>query len=450
MRHASPPRPFRDPLRFRARGFAMIVVSIIITLVFAFAVVLLDASLSTKHLQRAYQGELTASELAEAGIHKAIFCFAATSGANCGGRYGTAYTGESNVSFGGGVFTTTVSGSGNTYTVSSTGTAASGDKLKVIADITRLPPTDGTQFSYALQAGAGGAHLENNSKITGTIYANGNIDCQSTNAEITGDAYSSVSDGSISACKIRYNAHADKILNSNVRQDAYYRNDPADISGTTVTGAKHSGSSTPAAAPMPSLDLDFWRNSASNGGIINGDYHPATGSDLGPAEITGNLLMDNNVSVTVKGPVWIRGNITTGNNDTFTLDSSFGSYGTVILADDPNDNANHGRVTITNGTAINGSGDPKSHILFISTNNSQSNTVPAISVANTAAGAAFYALNGVMRLQNRAEAKSLAGYRLFLDQNAEVEYESSDFSGQFSNSPAGAWRLKEGSWREVH
>jgi hypothetical protein len=54
-----------------------------------------------------------------------------------------------------------------------------------------------------------------------------------------------------------------------------------------------------------------------------------------------------------------------------------------------------------------------------------------------------------LRVANNAGAKSLAGYRLFIDQNSTVTYVASDFAGFFSNSPGGRWRLQEGTWREI-
>lgn len=434
-------------MRPSSRGFATIATTILLGIVFALAVVLLDSVLSGRRAGRTHQETLAASQIAEAGVNKAIFCLNSTDNSKCGGIAGVNYPGETGISFGGGSFTTTVSGAGATKTVVSTGTLPAGRARTIKADLTSIPPEDTPSFSYALQAGTGGAHLENNSVITGTIYSNGDIDCQTTQANITGDAWISKVGGSVSACHVGYHAHADKILNSTVDGDAYYNVDPTDISGTTVGGTKYPNQATPAAAPMPSLNLQFWRDSAEAGGVIYGDYSPADNSSLGPVKITGNLIMNNNVDVTVNGPVWVLGNITTGNNSSFTLASAFGSYSTTILADDPSDNTK-GKITITNNTAINGSGNPQSHILFASTCNKTSDTDPALSVANNATGAVFYAINGTMRLESNGGAKSLAGYRLFLDQNAIVTYVQSDFAGTFSNSPGGTWRLVEGTWRE--
>ncbi len=433
----------------RSGGFATITAVLLLSMVFAFAVLLSSVVLSGRRAERAVADAVSAEQLAEAGIARALSCINATTSASCGASYGSNYAGESNVALGNGAFTVTVTGSGAARTAISTGTTATGKTAAIKTDFTTDPEYDNPSFSYALQAGAHGVHMENNSTVSGTVYANGSIDCTSTNAVITGDAYVALADGSISSCKVQNDAHADRILNSKVLKDAYYRNDPADISGTTVTGTKHSGSATPTAGDMPQLDLQFWHDSAEAGGVIYGDYAPANGSTLGPIKITGNLTLSQNVSVTVKGGVWVMGNIQTQNNSALTLDPSFGPYGTVILADDPDDHVNHGKITIVNNTSISGSGNAKSYILLASTNNSTDDAAPAVSVANNASGVIFYALSGVLRLQNLAGAKALASDRLFLDQNAAVTYAQSNFAGAFANSPGGAWRIQADSWRKM-
>lgn len=430
------------------RGFSLILATIVVGLVLAGATMTIEAALTSSRARQTLSGSLAAQQIAEAGLHKAVYCLNATSGTNCGGTYGITFTGETDAPFGGGTYTTTVTGSGAYRTIESVGRSGGGWTRTVLADVTTLPSTDDTQFAYALQTGTGGAYLENNAAVSGTIYANSNISCQSTNAIISGDAYVAKADGVIQSCRVNTNAHADRILSSRVK-NAYYRTDPADISGTTVTGTKYPGSDTPVSRDLPSFDLDFWRSSATAGGAITGDYHPADNSHLGPVKIVGNLVMNNNVDVIIDGPVWVMGNITTGNGNSFTLNSSFGSYSTVILADNSSDPANSGRITISNNTSINGSGQPTSHLLFVSTSTANTDATPALTVSNNADGAVFMATNGTMRLINNAGAKSLAAHRLSLSQNSVVNYVQSDFSGAFANSPGGVWHLVEGTWRET-
>lgn len=431
------------------KGFAIITTVLLMGIAFAFSIVLVDVVLSGRQTGKNLQDTFTAQQIAEAGIHKAVYCMNTLVEDNCGGSVGLLYEGEADVPFGGGRYTVALSGPGVTRTVTSTGWSASGRKAIIITDLTIIPPLDSPNFSYALQAGEGGAHMENNSVIEGTIYANGDVDCQTIQAIVAGDAYSSKTGGKIQKCTTTFHAHADKILDSVVGENAYYKNDPADIAGTAVAGTKYANQETPVEAPMPALNLGFWRDSAEAGGTIYGDYHPADNSELGPVKIVGDLVMDNNVDITIMGPIWVVGDILTGNNSSFTLDSSFGSYSTTILADDQANLATVGKIDITNNTGISGSGNPTSHLLFVTTNSSTSDTAPALSVANNAVGAVFYAMNGTLRLQNNAGAKSLAGYRLFIDQNAIVTYLASDFTGSFSNSPGANWRIKEGTWRET-
>lgn len=432
-----------------SRGFALVTVALLLGITFTFTLILVDSVLTGRKAGRAFEQNSEAVSLANAGIDKAIYCMNADSGTNCGGTYGSSYAGEADVAFGDGDFTTTIAGSGNTRTVTSVGTV-NGTSVTVVADVTTLPSDDDMTFSYAIQAGAGGAHLENNAMVTGTIYTDGDIDCQTTNAVITGDAYVTKASGEIDACRVDYHAHADKILDSDIGGDAYFDVNPDGIDGTTVAGTKYAGSTRPSPAAFPDVDLDFWRDSAEEGTLIVGDYAPEDESTLGPVKITGDLTLDNNVDVTVTGPIWVVGNISMTNNSTLTLDPSFGDNGTVILVDDQANLETKGKFAAVPNAGVAGSGQPKSHIAIISTNSATDDTDPAMSVSNNASGAVFYAMNGTLRLQSNAGAKSLAAYRLFIDQNAVVTYLESELADMtFSNSPGGVWAVSEGTWRVV-
>ncbi len=428
-------------------GFSLLSASLLIGLLLAFGLVLISYMQATRNASRALETAVTGTQLAEAGVEKALFCMNSTNGAKCGGTYGINYVGETNVDIGTGRFTTTVTGSGTGRHIRATGTVPGGRTKVVETDVTTIPPTDNTTFSYAMQTGDGGAHLENNAQISGTLYADGNVDCQSDQAKVDGDLYVAKTGGMILSCTVNYDAHADKILTSKVLRNAFYQ---SDITGTTVTGTKYPGSPTPVVENLPAVDLTFWHDSAEAGGTYFGNYVAADNSHLGPLKITGDLSLGNNIDVVLDGPVWVMGNVYMENGSSLTLAPTWGAYSTAVLADDPNDNVNHGKITIINGASISGSGNPKSHIMLISTNSSLNDTAPALSVANNASGAVFLAVNGTMRLQSNAGAKSLAAKRLFVDQNAVITYVESELADMnFSNSPGGIWRLKEGSWFEA-
>ncbi|MEA3249215.1 MAG: hypothetical protein U9Q03_02560 [Patescibacteria group bacterium] len=431
----------------KEEGFALVTTTVIIAILLLSGISLMNYTVTIRKAGKSVQDEFNAVQLAEAGVQKTIFCLNETVGDNCGGTFGADYVGETGVDLGTGTFTTTLIGTSTIKTVTSVGTTPGGATKTVLAEISAEPDSDGAAFGYALQSGAGGAYLENGASVSGTLYANGDITCQTTGAIIDGDAYVSSSGGMIDDCTVNYDTHADKVIDSVVGGDAYY---DTDISGSTVTGAQYPGSATPDTEELPDIDLAFWHQSAEVGGTITGDYAPADESTLGPKKINGDLIINNNIDVTITGPVWVVGDIITGNGCSFTLDSSFGRYSTAILADDPSDQANIGYIDLTNGTSIYGSGDPKSHLMFITTNTSISSTTPALNVANNASGAVFIATAGMLKLANNAGAKSLSAYQLFVSQNATVTYvESALADATFANSPGGVWRLGAGGWRQT-
>ena len=435
--------------RAHNRGFAVVSVTVLLAVILALGVTLIDFALSGRRAEKQVLGAMAAEQAAEAGVAKAVACLNALSGSGCGGTYGMTYVGEAGVTIGGGSFTTNVVGVDAEREVASVGTAPSGVQITVRATLTTTPATSDAVFSYALQAGEAGAFIQNNATVHGTIYANGGIGCgSSTTSVIDGDAYVSVAGGQVDNCKVNFHAHADRILSARVLGDAYFRTNPADIAGSTVSGTKYPGSTVPEEVPLPVFDLVSWRAAALEGPTISGNYAPADNSSLGPAKIDGDLVMDNNVDLNVTGTIWVTGRILTGSNAAFRLDPGFGAASGVIFADDPIGSGTTGTVTLTNNTTVNGSGDPKSHIMFVATNASLDENAPALDIANNAAGAVFLAPNGVLRLRNNAGATSMAAKKLYLDNNATVTYDQSGLAGlNFSNSPGGIWRRKPGTWR---
>ena len=253
-------------------GFSLISVSLTLGIVLAFGLTLMSYALHTNRTSKFYGGTLSAIQLAEAGVAKSLFCLNAPNGDKCGGTYGSAYAGETDISLGDGSFTSSLNGAGSTLTLIVEGMSAIGKTRKIKVEVTTIPTDDEMDWGYALQSGAGGAYMANGAVVTGTIYSNGDIECQSNLAEIDGDAYVAKVGGFVDGCTVGYHAHADQVLNADVGGDAYYANDPADISGTTVTGTKYSGSTTPEVKDLPSLNLDYWRTAAEAGGTFNGDY----------------------------------------------------------------------------------------------------------------------------------------------------------------------------------
>lgn len=94
------------------------------------------------------------------------------------------YVGEANRALGQGTFTVTVTGTGKTRVIESSGKVdpALTRKVKVEAQL----DADNVEFFYGLQVDEGGLTMGNNSSIIGNTYSNGSIVAQS-GATITGD-----------------------------------------------------------------------------------------------------------------------------------------------------------------------------------------------------------------------------------------------------------------------
>lgn len=430
------------------RGFALISVAIILGLVLAYGLVVLDNSLNLRRVQNYFQQALAAEQIAEAGINKAIFCVNASSGANCGGTYGTNYAGESNVSFGGGSFTTTVSGSATLKTITSVGKSATGQTKTVKTDITTDPTTIPFNFAGALQAGAGGVTISNSVVNDGDVVSAGDIVCAS-GGQVKGNATVTAAGGKISGCSVTKSAYADKVLSDTVTLNAYFKNSPDDIAGSTVSGTKYPNSATPTPQPLPPIDVAYWNGLAAAGTVYNGNYNATDGTTIGPMKINGDFTMAANATVTIAGPIWITGNMTTSSGGKLKLASSFGSAGGIIIMD--------GKFVMGQDSDYLGSGTAGSYMLLVSTNNSVSISSPAMLINNGSTVGIFYALNGLVRVSSTggsssANVPAIIGYKVAMDNSGTI---NGSGAGAFLNplglaasGSTGVWRLKSGTWRE--
>lgn len=120
-----------------------------------------------------------ALQIAEAGIDKAIYELNSDS----------SFSGESSISLGGGEFTTSVSSiDSNNKQITATGSVpnSSNPKSQVTVKINVSIDLNSVAFNFGVQVGAGGLQMDNNSKIIGNVYSNGDI--TGGNGTITGDA----------------------------------------------------------------------------------------------------------------------------------------------------------------------------------------------------------------------------------------------------------------------
>ncbi len=226
-------------------------------------------------------------------------------------------------------------------------------------------------------------------------------------------------------------AYSHTVNNSTIRGTNYCQ---------TGTGNNKSCNTTladPVEVGMPISDQNIqdWKDAAEAGGVTNGNYSLSGSSgSLGPRKISGDLMVQNNATLTVNGTIWITGNVNISNNATVQLASGYGSSEGVIVVD--------GTVSIGNNANFYGSGTTGSYVMILTTSNSSG----AINLQNNAGAVILYAANGTINVSNNAGARSLTGYMISLSNNAVITYDSGLANSNFSSGPSGAWNVS--SWKE--
>lgn len=311
-------------------------------------------------------------------------------------------------------------------------------KIQVVYTIS----TQKISFFYGAQVGDGGMSMGNNAKVEGNVYSNGSV--TSAKGYITGSIVVARNGNRIEGLQITGNAESFSCKDSTIGGILTY------VSGGSVVNCSASGSvqtkpnEIPAQnLPIPQSQIDAWKQDAQSGGTIAGDYTIPGGTtqNLGPIRITGNLVINNNATLNMRGTIWVVGNIRTNNGTTVKLDSaSYGLNSGVLIAD--------GKITVRPGTTLVGTGQTGSYLLLLSTNPELLDmNNPAIDIDNTAQGAIFYTSQGLIVLRNNVEAREITGFKIYLDNNAEVEYESGLENASFSSGPGGSWEVA--NWKEV-
>ena len=414
------------------KGFAAILATILI-LVFSLVVITSASYIAYNNLKFARNNIYSAQAYyaAESGIEDSLLRLSK----------GMSYASSNSLTVEGVSATINISGSvGGSRTIT-----VKGDKINRIRKVRAVYSVDSTGFSfyYGVQAGDGGIEMGNNSRIKGNVFSNGSI---------IGSGYI---DNSV---VVAHNGN--KIQNVRVGQDALaYTCEDSTITGslTYVSGGTNNctvnGSTStqadeiqPADLPIPLSQINDWKQQAATGGIIANDItYSGTSNSLGPIQIgtpvnPKNLVITNNARLKITGTIYVTGSIIFSNNSIIELDNNvYGPLGGMVIAD--------GRITTDNNVVLKGSGEAGSYLLIISTNNSINPSAPAILVSNNAAGAIFYTSNGMIHLNNNMIAREVTGYKIKINNNAIVEYESGLENAIFSSGPGGSGRVTE--WKEI-
>lgn len=332
---------------------------------------------------------------------------------------------------------------GGTRTITSTGNNFSRvRKNRIVYTIS----TQQVSFHYGAQVGEGGLLMGNNARVRGNVYSNGSvIPAKGGDKGIIDETVIVALNGNrIDGLQVGKDAQAHNCYNSTIGGTLTYVAGGVRQDCNAGQGQREQSSEIPKKdLPISLAQIGQWKLEAEGGGTISGDYTVSgkVTQDLGPKKITGNFLIDNNATLNMIGALWVAGNLRIDNGATVKLDqSSFGAKSGVIVVD--------GKVKIKPGTSIKGSGEVGSYLLILSTNSEVVDTSnPAIDVDNNSDAAIFYTNQGLIVLRNRIEAREVTGYKIFLDNNAEILYEAGLEEASFSSGPGGSWEVA--SWQEV-
>jgi len=374
---------------------------------------------SAKNIYRAQ----SAQYLAQAGLEKAIWSLN-----NVGN-----YAGETNTPFGDGQFSVVITNlSANTKNIVATGAVPSFSASQSIKRTVRATVDINNtiiSFNYGVQAGNGGFTMGNNSLINGNVYANGTI-VGGNGAQINGDAFSASASGKIEKITVNGVAKAHTLKDCTVNGAAYYAvNQNCQLAGQSFP---NSPDPLPQEMPIDEDQITAWQELALSGGTHNGNYTINADLSLGPKKINGNLIVDNNITLTITGTIWVTGTISLGNDDIIKLDESYGSNSEVIITD--------GVISLGNSATF----TPASVDGYILLLTRASGT--AISLGNSASAAILYAPNGTISVGNNIELKEITAYGINLGNGSVLNYDSGLASTAFSGGPGAAWAFAPGSY----
>lgn len=383
-----------------------------------------------------------AQSLAEAGIEKAIWRLNQNSG----------YAGESDLGLSTGTVDIEIANlDSETRSILATAYVPNKLKPKVVRKVKVKAAMDNNSsnasFFYGVQVGGLGITMSNNSRIIGNVYTDGTIQGGNNGSEITNDAIVSGALNKIDRVTVGGNAKAHTITNSTVVKDAYYQV----MDNTTVSGVKYPNSPDPAPVglPLSQTTIDQWEAWAENGNTYTGNYtHTGTGT-LGPIKIDGDLVINTGTgnTLTLNGTVWVTGNVTVLTNSTLKLNPGYGPNSGMIIADSQTDKNTKGKITVANNVIVSGSGNPKSYILFLSTNTGSTIANPAILAGNNSNAVVYYSTTGMIEVANNARMRAVSGGGLHLSNGAIIEYDTGLANASFSGGPGGSWRVIE--WQVV-
>lgn len=232
--------------------------------------------------------------------------------------------------------------------------------------------------------------------------------------------------------------HANTIENLTISKDAYYQT----IITSTVSGTSHPGSADPPPKAFPISDANVidWKDQADGPGNDN-TTGPISNcvSTLGPVKVIGDVTFNSGCRVTVKTPIWITGNLTLNSNNILTLDLAYGSTSGAIVVD--------GTVTLNSNNHLNGTGVGSSLLMVLTTFDSTTSNLDAISVNSNGNTGVYYAGKGIISPGTGNSFKELTAWGIKLINSSTIDYETGLSSSLFTSGPSGSYSLIKGTYQ---
>lgn len=421
--------------RIFQRGFAAFYLTILIlVVVFGIAIFVFTLTLGEQKISRNIIKSTQSYYVSEAGIEDALLRLVKKM--NWSSPYG--------LKVGNGSTTIEISGIvGGSRTITSTGNSS--NRIRKI-QVVYVVSTQEVSFYYGAQVGEGGMLMGNNARVQGNIYSNGNVIPAKGGDKgfIDETVIVAINGNRIEGLQVGKDAKAHSCKDSQITGALTY------VSGGSVQNCTAGESIKtqpneilPKDLPISQSQIDNWKQEAEAGGVILGDYTISgkITQDLGPVKITGNFLVDNNATLNMLGTIWVVGDLRIDNGATVGLDfSSYGPHSGVMVVD--------GKIKVRPGTSLRGSGEEGSYLLLLSTNSELLDTAdPAIEIDNNTDAAIFFTNQGLIVLRNNIIAREVTGYKVFLDNNAEIVYEAGLEEASFTSGTGGSWKVI--SWKEI-
>ncbi len=323
-----------------------------------------------------------------------------------------------------------------------------------------LTVSAGSSFNYGLQAGTGGITLANNSDIVGNVYSNGPV-TGAGSAQVAGDIVSAGPSGIVATITATGSVYANTINRITAGKDAYYNVQIGTNAQNPVTGVRYTPVTNQPIVnfPISTTTIQEWKDSitttitAADPLCSSGTYTINTNVTIGYLKVECNLEIKKvgpSTTVTLTGPIWVTGNLTISNGPTLQVSPSLGRKSVQFIVDKPSNRTTSSKISITQSTQFNGSGDSRSFIMLMSMNESAylGGTEKAIDVANSANGKVLvYADRGLIDIGNGIALKEVTGYKINVAQNADVIYESGLSNLLFATGPGGSYSLED--WRQT-